>query len=183
MLASRSFCRFVGCTSMIGESPGSTTIPKMFCWNWDLVTVRRHLSKVNSLSCSRNQSEMIELCDMLHYPARKVAIRRWYTVSHKGDGIMVSNNTQVRLVRFKKRCSIGTKVPKFVKKISLTPLNHHHTTAWNHWDQGRIPCFHVLYNTNSDPNHLNVAAEIETHQTRQSFFQSSYSKLLNLCEL
>ncbi len=34
------------------------------------------------------------------------------------------------------------------------------------------PCFHVLY-AKFWPYHLNVAAEIETHQTRQRFFQSS----------
>ncbi len=52
-----------------------------------------HVSKVTSLSCSRNQSKMIELCDMVHYPAGS-SIRRWVHCSHKGMD-MVSNNTQV----------------------------------------------------------------------------------------
>ncbi len=41
---------------------------------------------------------------------------------------------------------------------SVTPLQHHHQPETLR--QGRMdPCFHVLY--------MNVAAEIETHQTRQ----------------
>ncbi len=51
------------------------------------------MSKVNSLSCSRNKSEMILLCDMVHYPAGS-SIRRSLHCSHKGMD-MVSNNTQV----------------------------------------------------------------------------------------
>ncbi len=62
-----------------------------------------------------------------------------------------------------KLCSIGTKC---AKKIPPTPLHHHHQPE--PLRQGRIdPCFHVLY-TKFWP-HLNVAAEIETHQTRQRF--------------
>ncbi len=62
-----------------------------------------------------------------------------------------------------KRCSIGT---KFAKYISPTPLHHHQPEPLR---QGRMdPCFHVLY-SKFWPYHLNVAAEIETHQTRQRF--------------
>ncbi len=76
---------------------------------------------------------------------------------------MVSNNTQVGCGV--KRCSIGTKC---AKKISPTPLHHHHESE--PLRQGRMdPCFHVLYAT-FWPYHLNVAAEIETHQTRQCFY-------------
>ncbi len=58
-----------------------------------------------------------------------------------------------------KRCSIGTKGPKVCQEnLQPEPLR-----------QGRMdPCFHVLY-VKFWPYHLNVAAEIETHQTRQSF--------------
>ncbi len=57
MIASRSCCRFVGCTSMMWISH-STTLQRCS------IGLRSgdcggHLSKVNSLSCSRNQSEMI----------------------------------------------------------------------------------------------------------------------------
>ncbi len=57
MIASRSCCRFVGCTSMM-RMYRSTTSQRCF------IGLRSgdcggHLSKVNSLSCSRNQSEMI----------------------------------------------------------------------------------------------------------------------------
>ncbi len=55
--------------------------------------------------------------------------------------------------------------PKCAKKISPTPLHHHHQPEPSR--QGRMdPC--VLY-AKFWPYHLNVAAEIETHQTRQRF--------------
>ncbi len=57
MIASHSCCRFVGCTSMMWISRSTTS---QRC----SIRLRSgdcggHLSKVNSLSCSRNQSEMI----------------------------------------------------------------------------------------------------------------------------
>ncbi len=52
-----------------------------------------HLSKVNSLSCSRNQSEMIWALWHGALSCWKY-IRRWVHCSHKGMD-MVSNNTQV----------------------------------------------------------------------------------------
>ncbi len=54
---------------------------------------RGHLSKVNSLSCSRNMKDdlsFVAWCIIL----LEVAIRRWVHCSHKGMD-MVSNNTQV----------------------------------------------------------------------------------------
>ncbi len=55
MIASRSCCRFVGCTSLISCSTTSQRcsigLRSGDCGGF--------LSKVNSLSCSRNQSEMI----------------------------------------------------------------------------------------------------------------------------
>ncbi len=66
-----------------------------------------------------------------------------------------------------KRCS------KCAKKISPTPLHHHQQPE--PLRQGRIDqCFHVLY-TKFGPYHLNVAAEIETHQTRQRFSNLLFS--------
>ncbi len=55
IIASSSCCRFVGCTSMMRISC-STTSQRCSIWlrSGDC---RGHLSKVNSLSCSRNQSE------------------------------------------------------------------------------------------------------------------------------
>ncbi len=57
MIASRSCCRFVGCTSMMWISRSTTS---QSC----SIGLRSgdcggHLSKVNSLWCSRNKSEMI----------------------------------------------------------------------------------------------------------------------------
>ncbi len=66
-----------------------------------------------------------------------------------------------------KRCSIGTKGPKVYQENIPTPLHHHHQPE--PLRQGRMdPCFYVLY-AKFWPYHLNVAAEIETHQTRQRF--------------
>ncbi len=57
MMVSCSCCRFVGCSSMMRISRSTTSqrctieLRSGYCGG--------HLSKVNSLSCSRNQSEMI----------------------------------------------------------------------------------------------------------------------------
>ncbi len=49
------------------------------------------------------------------------------------------------------------------------PQTLHHQHQPEPLRQGRMnPCFHVLY-TKFWPHHLNVAAEIEPHQTRQRF--------------
>ncbi len=118
-------------------------------------------SKVNSLSCSRNQSEMIWA---LWHDALSCwkYIRRWYTVVIKG---WTWSATILREAVAFKQCLIGTKGPKCVKKISPTPLHHHQPEPLR---QGRMdPCFHVLF-AKFWLYHLN-AAEIETHQTRQRF--------------
>ncbi len=66
------------------------------------------------------------------------------------------------------QCSIGTKGPKVCQENIPHTLHHHHQPE--PLRQGRInPCFHVLY-AKFWPFHLNVAAEIETHQTRQHFY-------------
>ncbi len=89
MRASRSCCRFVGCTSMMRISRSTTS---QSC----SIGLRSgdcggHLSKVNSLSCSRNQSEMIWALWHGALSCWKY-IRRWVHCSHKGMD-MVSNNT------------------------------------------------------------------------------------------
>ncbi len=69
--------------------------------------------------------------------------------------------------------------PKYANKISPTPLHHHHQPE--PLRQGRMnPCFHVLY-AKVWPNHLNVAAEIKTHQTRQ-FWWSCVNCILFLSD-
>ncbi len=81
MIASHSCCRFVVCTSMMWISR-STTYQRCS------IGLRSgdcgdHLSKVNSLSCSRNQSEMIWALWRGALSCWKY-IRRWYTVFIKG---------------------------------------------------------------------------------------------------
>ncbi len=57
MIASRSCCKFIGCTSMMQISRSTTS--QMCSIGLRSGDCGGHLSKVNSLSCSRNQSEMI----------------------------------------------------------------------------------------------------------------------------
>ncbi len=57
MIASHSCCRFVGCTSMMWISRYTTS--QRCSIGLRSGDCGGHLSKVNSLSCSRNQSEMI----------------------------------------------------------------------------------------------------------------------------
>ncbi len=57
MIASRSCSRFVGCTSMMQISRSTTS--QRCSIGLRSGDCGGHLSKVNSLSCSRNQSEMI----------------------------------------------------------------------------------------------------------------------------
>ncbi len=117
MIASRSYCRFVVCTSMMRISRSTTSqrcsigLRSSDCGG--------HLSKVNSLSCSRNQSEMIWALWHGALSGWKY-IRRWYTVVIKG---WTCSATILRLAVAFKRCSFGTKC---AKKTSPTPLHHPH---------------------------------------------------------
>ncbi len=81
MIASRSCCRFVVCTSMMRISRSTTS--QRCSTGLRSGDCGGHLSEVNSLSCSRNQSEMIWA---LWHGALSCwrYIRRWYTVVIKG---------------------------------------------------------------------------------------------------
>ncbi len=138
MIASLSCCRFVGCTSMMRLSR-STTSQRCFIWlrSGDC---GGHLSKVNTLSCSRNQSEMISAL-------RHGVVYCWKKPSEDGYTVVIKGWT-------------------WSATISPAPLHHHHQPE--PLRQGRMdPCFHVLY-TKFWLYHLN-AAEIKTHQIRQRF--------------
>ncbi len=105
MRASRSCCRFVGCTSMMCPVPPH---PKGALLDWDLMTVEAIWVKWTHCHVQETSLRWFELCDMVHYTAGS-SIRRWVHCSHKRMD-MVSNNTLVGCVF--KRCSIGTKRPK-----------------------------------------------------------------------
>ncbi len=81
MIASSSCCRFVGCTSMMQISRPTTSQKCSIGLRFG--DCGGHLSKVNSLSCSRNQSEMIWALWHGALSCWKY-IRRWYTVVIKG---------------------------------------------------------------------------------------------------
>ncbi len=84
---------------------------------------------------------------------------------HKGMD-MVSNNTQVDCGLFK-QCLIGTKGPKCAKKISPTALHHHQQPE--PLRQGRMIHAFMFFTPNSDPI-IWMSQQIETHRTRQRFF-------------
>ncbi len=81
MIASHSCCRFVVCTSMMWISRSTTS--QRCSIGLRSGDCGGHLSKVNSLSCSRNQSEMIWALWRCIILLDKY-IRRWYTVVIKG---------------------------------------------------------------------------------------------------
>ncbi len=81
MIASHSCCRFVVCTSMMWIS--RSTASQRCSIGLRSGDCGGHLSKVNSLSCSRNQSEMIWALWHGVLSCWKY-IRRWYTVVIKG---------------------------------------------------------------------------------------------------
>ncbi len=92
MIVSRSCCRFVGCRSMIQISRSTTS--QRCSIGLRSGDCGGHLNKVNALSCSRNQSEIIWVLWLSCIILLEVAIRRVVHWSHKGMG-MISNNTQV----------------------------------------------------------------------------------------
>ncbi len=91
MIASHSCCRFVGCTSMMWISRSTTS--QRCSIGLRSGDCGGHLSKVNSLSCSRNQSETIWALWHGALSCWKY-VRRWVHCSHKGMD-MVSNNTHI----------------------------------------------------------------------------------------
>ncbi len=123
-----------------------------------------HLSKVNSLSGSRNQSEMIWALWHGALSCWKY-IRRCVHCSYKGMDMVHQYSGQLWCLNDAQLVLRGLKC---AKKISPTPLHHHHQPE--PLRQGRMDsCFHVLY-AKFWPYHLNVAAEIKTHQIRQRFY-------------
>ncbi len=68
-----------------------------------------------------------------------------------------------------KRCSIGTKGRKVCQE-NIPPHHYNHHQQPEPLRQDRMdPRFHILY-VKFWPYHLNITAKIETHQTRQCFY-------------
>ncbi len=142
MIASHSCCRFVVCTSMMRISRSTTS---QSC----SIGLRSgdcggHLSKVNSLSCTRNQSEMIWALWHGALSCWKY-IRRWCTVVIKGW--TWSQQYSGRLVF--KRCSIGTNGPKVCQENTPPPLHQHQQPE--PLRQGRMIHAFMFFTPNSDP--------------------------------
>ncbi len=105
---------------------------------------------------------------MVHYPAGS-SISRCVHCSYKGMDIgQQQYSGRLWCLNYTQLVLRGSKC---AKKIPSAPFHHHHQPE--PLRQGRMdPCFHVLY-AKFWPYHLSIGAEIETHQTRQRFFQSS----------
>ncbi len=89
-----------------------------------------------------------------------------YTVVIKG---WTWSETILRYAVAFKRCSIGMKCAK-----KIPPDHYTTTTSLIRWDKAgwsMLSCFYAKF----WPYHLNVAAEIETHQTRQRFSNLYFS--------
>ncbi len=175
MIASHSCCRFVGCTSMMWISRSTTS--QRCSIGLRSGDCGGHLSKVNSLSCSRNQSEMIWALWHGALSCWKY-IRRLVHCSHKGMD-MVSNNTQA--VAFK-RCSIGTKGPKVCQEnIPPPPLHHHHQPE--PLRQGRMIHAFMFFTPNSDSTIWTLKQKLRLSRPG-NVFPIFYSLILViLCEL
>ncbi len=138
MIASHSCCRFVVCTSMMRISRSTTS--QRCSIGLRSGDCGGHLSKVNSSSCSRNQSEMIWAlwrCIILLEVHQKMV-----HCSHKRDGhgqqqysgrLWRLNNVQLVL-------SVPRKYP-----------THHYTTttSLNRWDKATL--FNLLLSSFGDP--------------------------------
>ncbi len=117
MIASHSCCRFIGCTSKMWISRSTTS--QRCSIGLRSGDCGGHLSKVNSMSCSRNQSEMIWALWHGALSCWKY-IRRWYTVVIKG---WIWSETILRLWHLND-AQLVLKGPKCAKKISpptITP--------------------------------------------------------------
>ncbi len=112
-----------------------------------------HIHDAN-LSCSRNQSEMIWALWHGALSCWKKPSEDKYTVVKKRDG----HGQQLYSGRLwcLNDAQLVIRGPKCAKKISHTPLHHHHQPE--PLRQGRMdPCFHILYAI-FWPYHLNIAA-------------------------
>ncbi len=166
MIASHSCCRFVVCTSMMWISRSTTS--QRCSIGLRSGDCGGHLSKVNSLSCSGNHSEMI-------WALWHGALSCWKYIKYFLCTVIIKGWTwSVTILRSAvvfKRCSIGTKRPKVCQENiphTITPP----PPAWTvetRQDGSMLSC--SLRQILTLPS--NAATEIETHQTRQRFFQSS----------
>ncbi len=112
MIASHSCCRFVVCTSMMWISRSTTS--QRCSIGLRSGDCGGHLSKVNSLWCSRNQSETIWALCHGALSCWKY-IRRWYTVVIKGW------TWSATILRCLNDAQLVLKCPKCANKISPTP--------------------------------------------------------------
>ncbi len=161
MIASHSCCRFVVCTSMMWISRSTTS--QRCSIGLRSGDCGGHLSKVNSLSCSRNQSEMSWALWHSALSCWKY-IRRWEYCGHKEIDV-VSRNTLWCLndAQFWRTQSVAR---KYLYTITPHP-------AWT---------VDTRQKRSMLSKHPNDAAESETHQSRQPFSNLLMSSFGESCE-
>ncbi len=136
MKASRSCCRFVGCTSMMRISRSTTS--QRCSIGLRSGDCGGHLSKVQETSL-----RWFELCDMVHYPAES-SHQKMVHCSHKGMD-MGQQQYPGRLWRLN-NAQLVLRDPKWGK---YPP--HLYTSTLNRWDNaGWIHAF-MFFMPNSDP--------------------------------
>ncbi len=171
MIASHSCCRFVVCTSMMRISRSSTS--QRCSIGLRSGDCGGYLSKVNSLSCSRNQSEMIWSlwrCIILLEVHQKMV-----HCSHK-EMDTVSNNTQVDWCL--NDAQLVLMDPKCAKKIPPTPLHHHHQPE--PLRQGRMIHAFMFFTPNSDPT-SECCSRNQDSSDQATFLQSSIVQFWWVC--
>ncbi len=128
--------------------------------NWQLIKYVRFSKKTYEFVWVRLY-EFIRNSHLVKYI--QTAVRSgWYTVVKNGW------TWPATILRCLNNAQLVLRVPKWAKKIPPTPLHHPHHQSKPLRQCRMDPCICVLY-AKFWPYHLNVAAEIETHQTRQRF--------------
>ncbi len=138
MIASRSY--YPWCESPVPPHPKGALL------DWDLVTVEAIWVKWTHCHVQETSLRWFELCDMVHYPAGSTS-EDGCTVVIKGWTWSATILSRLWRLNYAQLVLRG---PKCAKKISLTPLHHHHQPE--PLRQGRMIHAFMFFTANSDPS-------------------------------